>query len=255
MGKLTSIVRRFARTTKVWGSHRRIIGSARGIKKVDIITQLDDYSYVDTLPYGLNDFVYKDQSWSHVVNLQDMLFARSFRIPYRIGDTSCKNTKIKSISKQGARITGGKVIDNWIYWMLDKNLPDCYEVEFETTIDSFLTEFQLAFRHHSIVERIRLQVVDNNMLSFDIVRYGHFFNMLKTMPFKFRVGEKHKIKIVVLGNQYAFFVNDRLIMAVNDRTGTSVGGGFVFVLWDKDGLDDMRVQIDKFSIKEIRRHV
>lgn len=219
-------------------------------RQFSLVSAFPKYNVGRVLPYGLKQFIYKDETWNCVKFLPTIFFAKALHMPYTVSDNEVDNVKIQDITSSSAKVRAGKRANNWVYWYLDRELPENYLIGFDAVIRSFLTEFQLAFNHTDIANRLRFQVVDNAYVSFDVVRDGFFFNKMFTKPFSFDMHKKYSIKLLVCSNVYSFIVDDRVLLSIKDNTGISKGG-FVFVLWDKDGVGDMAVDIDNFQIREV----
>ena len=198
----------------------------------------------------LENMIYKDETWNYVKQLHKMLRNKSYGRKMHVSDNDCANNKIKLVNNE-IHIKSFGIPEDWVYWYLNQELPDNYILNFKTIVNNTFTEFQIAFKHKSILERYRFRVVDNSYLSFEVVNHGYFFHSLATAPFKFEFNRKYDIKLVVKGNQYAFIVDDTTILAVEDNINSCRSNGIALIFWDESGNSKIDLTITNLKVMEL----
>jgi hypothetical protein len=180
----------------------------------------------------LNNLIYKDQTWNYVKQLDELFRKKRGWKKVIVSDNSCINNKITFLDDNTIYIKSYGINNDWIYWYINKNLPNRYLLNFKSQISTQFTEFQIAFKHKDISERYRFRVVNNLILTFEVVNHGYFFSNLISMPFSFELGKLYDIKLLIYDNQYSFLVNDEIIMSINDNINSCNGTGLSLIFWD-----------------------
>jgi hypothetical protein len=199
-------------------------------------------------------FVYKDETWNYVKNIDKLFKYSSHFNKVNIDDNHCLNDNKISLIGNNSFIINSTNIKNedWIYLYSKDLFPPNYSLEFSTIIYSVFTEFQIAFRHISIQQRYRFRVVDNEYLTFEIINNGFFFNNVLTIPFTFILKKEYTIRIEVFDNSYSFFVNNELLLGVKEKYIKSIyGGGLAFIFWDNKELSNIKLKIENIRFNKL----
>jgi hypothetical protein len=212
-----------------------------------------DSQIVDTSTFK-DKFVYKDEKWNYISNFIPNYLLVSLRLPVFMENNFCENKKI--FIKDNSFILQDYKRENndWIYWYYQDELPQKYVLEFDTTIYDIFDEWQIAFRHNSISKRYRFVVHRNEYLSFGISDFGYiFFKMGGIVPFRFEIGKKYAIQIVVTDNIYSIIVNNEIIMTIKDEIVMSKGGGVAFIFYQQlNNNGKINVAIENIQIHTIK---
>jgi hypothetical protein len=201
-------------------------------------------------PSIVDSMIYKDETWNYVKELRTILLNRSFYRTAKVVDNHCNNNKIE-IDNEEIHIKSYDIHTDWVYWYFDEILPDAYILKLNATILNTFTEFQIAFKHKSIVERCRFRVVDNSLLSFEVVNHGYFFDKLITTPFQFEIGRNYEIQVLVKNNQYAFIVDSVTILSVTDNINMCHGKGIALIFWDEINNSKIDLSISNLNLIEV----
>lgn len=196
------------------------------------------------------DFI--PDSWSVIKHMSDFynLYFLHLPVPLKY-PSNRKLSPLKSFASKHIIDSFGKE-NEWIYYLV-KNSERNVLIELNVTFHSIFTEFQFDFFHKSIYERLRLMVIDNNKLVFEIVSKGFFFMDLKTVPFSFELNKKYKVQIIILENAYSFIVDNKTIMTVEDKKETTHNCyDLAFILWDYKKHSDIHITIWDFNIFSIQ---
>ena len=115
-------------------------------------------------------------------------------------------------------------------------------------LSTLFHEFQIAFRHYSIVDRYRFRVTDNLSLDFEVIGKGYFFHRVLSTPFSFLLGRWYNIKLIIYGGVYQFLVDNQIVMSVNDGVAWLNDGGLAIICYDWAGRSDIDVKIQNLCI-------
>jgi hypothetical protein len=223
------------------------------IRICDDIKIIKDSQIVDTSTFK-DKFVYKDEKWNYISNFIPNYLLVSLRLPVFMENNFCENKKL-FIKDNSVILQDYKRENNdWIYWYYQGELPQKYVLEFDTTIYDIFDEWQIAFRHNSISKRYRFVVHRNEYLSFGICDFGYiFYKMGGIVPFRFEIGKKYAIQIVVNDNIYSIIVNNKIIMTIKDQITMSKGGGVAFIFYQQlNNNGKINVAIDNIQIHTIK---
>lgn len=196
------------------------------------------------------DFI--PDSWSVIRHMSDFYNLHFLHLPVPLKYPS--NRKLSPLKSFASKhiIDSFSRENEWIYYHV-KNFEKNVLIELNVTFHSVFTEFQFDFFHKSIYERLRLMVIDNNKLVFEIVSKGFFFTDLRTVPFSFELNKKYNVRIIILENAYSFVVDNKTIMTVEDKKGTTHNCyDLAFILWDNKPHSDIHITIQDFNIFSIQ---
>jgi hypothetical protein len=208
-----------------------------------VISESLRLSFVDMKPW----FVYKDESWSHVQNLNLILEQKRSGKQAIVDNNDCKPYKWKLLD-ECMIVDAPKQKNNWVYLLLDYELGSEYLFNVDVTLQSLFHEFQIAFRHHSIAERYRFRVVDNASLDFEVIGKGYFFHKVLSVPFSFTIGKCHNVKLAVKDNAYYFLVDNAVVMSVFDSAKWFTGGSLALIFYDWQGTNDIKLVLENLSL-------
>jgi hypothetical protein len=184
--------------------------------------------------FNFSNLEYKDESWNYIKNINKIFNFKRFCINWKIHDNDCVNKKIINISKSKIIVKSyGIYPEDWIYLIYNKYLGNNYCLSFSTIVYSVFTEFQIAFKHKSISERLRFRIVENKYVVFEVVNKGFFSKALSKKPFSFILGNKYNVKLIVKEWNYSFIVNDQTLLTISDKKKKYYDGGIALIFWDK----------------------
>ncbi|MFA5329756.1 MAG: hypothetical protein WC384_18315 [Prolixibacteraceae bacterium] len=188
----------------------------------------------------LNNLRYKDETWNQIKYIGDYMWNDLFKWKClkqtnkeHFIDNNCENTKVIVDNEHIQCKSCGKKND-WIYLNFTKTINVPYLIEFDAKILSKTTEFQFAFNYHSIGKRYRYNLVNNRILSFEVVYGGFFHSEIISVPFSLNLNRFYNFKILVTDNIFSFFVDDIVILSVNQKFPIIERGQLVFILWDSN---------------------
>jgi len=159
--------------------------------------------------------VYKDETWNHVKHLDLILKNKRSNKEAHINNNQCINTKAL-FEYNEIIIKAQKNLNNWVYLSVERMLGEKYLLSFDIMLSTLFHEFQIAFRHYSIVDRYRFRVTDNLSLDFEVIGKGYFFHRVLSTPFLFILDRWYNIKLIICGGVYQFLVDNQIVMTVND---------------------------------------
>lgn len=205
--------------------------------------------YSASLTKLLKHLTYKDENWNYVVNLESLLKSRYYGRKPTLKDNPCDPKKLTIIDEMSVTIDAPAKPNNWIYWYLEQDLGTSYILEFDTTIRSHFTEFQIAFKHLGIADRYRFRVVDNKSLVFEVITKGFFFHGIQSTPFSFELNRPYKIRVEVINSSYAFVVDNEIVLAVRDKSKLLKEGGIAFIFWDQFGREEIKLALNNITLR------
>jgi len=212
----------------------------------------------DDLQTEISDYSYMDETGPYIQNIHEYFLYRMLGINKKYNDVRCVNNKAPVFDRKNLIVDTQqhrkKNLTDWVYLYSNSDLPKAYLISFNTVISSQFTEFQIAFRHRSISDRLRFMVLDNKDLVFEVVRHGVFFGTILKVPFSFELNREYKIEIVIDNNHYVFRANDETILSVADNSIRAKvlkpKGGSAFVLWNNtiDHNKNIKASITNISL-------
>lgn len=148
--------------------------------------------------------------------------------------------------------TGSK-LDTWIYLPAKEKQPIIYALDFDfITYTSMQETLQVCFAVKSLAQRFRFVVRKNKTMHFEIIDKGFFLSQFFadiSKPFSFVLGERYHISIQVIGDVFAFYINNNLEMAVKVKDYVPQENYWNIIFWN--GVikeQNMNVEISNFKI-------
>lgn len=200
----------------------------------------------------LNKMIYKDENWNYIKNLKEYLNSIYYnkRIEMIDNDTELKKYEIKD-NKLIANT--GKIDNNWNCYYLKKYIPKNYELNYDFIVNSEFEEVQIAFRYKDLGNRYRFMVRNNKEVVFECVYHGIFYNKIIKKDFKFDLGKKYNFKLIVLDNNFFFYINDELIYSIKEYKKMVDGSDILLIFYNKDDKRNVSYEISNFEIFYIEK--
>lgn len=142
--------------------------------------------------------------------------------------------------------------DNWLCFYLKDMLPDTYAFRFIINLDNSFTEVQFAFKYDNLGMRYGFLLRDNKELAFEVAYNGEFYNHIISKTLHLEIGQAYDIKVAVMQNGYAFYLDDKCEMFVSEKQGLSRGKDACIILWNFDDSAPVRCTISKFRLIKLR---
>jgi hypothetical protein len=246
---------------RVAEARRRRIGEGVQVRPLE---PLPDFSTWRRMAVSLHEFDYRDETWSQVRQLERIRRLRRLGVRWAPKDNRCPNSKA-AVSEDGTGlvVASSHRADDWTYFISRDEFPGSFAVTFDVTVDSVFTEVQIEFRRHSIVERCRFIIKDNQRLVFSIVRHGHFYFGLGDtpphatevqyrsdkhgVPCSLGLGRTYGVAVIVRERAYSFYLDGVPLLAVDDYTDTRGRGKVALLLWHDTGDSDVRARVENFA--------
>jgi O-antigen/teichoic acid export membrane protein len=193
-------------------------------RKRKILTRVQDVELLPRVKWGdgvsplpANDgFHVKDETCPEVSGLKRISWLAHFN--YYLPVKAAAESQKKRIDFGGNRMSihsDERVPRRWVFLHRCDSPGLTYALDFDVQIQGDFTELQFAFNYLHIVKRLRFLVIDNEKLCFEVVDKGFFFRELRTVPCKLEHHRWYHIRIEVIGNAYAFFVDGERMLAVS----------------------------------------
>jgi hypothetical protein len=182
--------------------------------------------------FSFYKFEYKDENWNYAKKIYPLSFLRRIGIKKKVLDNICVNNKVTINAGDNILIKSFNLSGDWVYLVYNNNLSNNYCLSFSTTIYSIFTEFQIAFKHKSILERLRFMVVNNEKAVFEVVNNGYFSRAIVEKPFSFVLGKKYYIEVFVDQNTYSLVIDHIEIITILDKENKIKSGGLALIFWD-----------------------
>lgn len=194
---------------------------------------------------------YKDENWEYVNKLNKFFVLHSFglfkgdKVSYTpIGNNQKQVTK----SDRGSYLIKSKGISReWLYMTTYGQQYDNVKVEVEIIFNTLFKEFQLAFCHKSLFERLRFRIVDGNNLVFEVVTKGFFSSPIFQKHFQLQIGVRYKFDVTCLNGVYTFSEGGKELMVVRDKKYQNETGNVGVIFWDDKPVSSINAEI--FSCK------
>ena len=203
--------------------------------------------------YGIFD--YKDEDWNQVVNLDVLMLMHSFGL-YKGEKRSFipideNNRKIYKDIENHLKVSSQGLSNDWIYLTTyHKEFCNC-RLSVTIRFDSIFKEFQIAYRHHSLFERLRFRIVDGNEIVSEVVTKGFFSNPIHKIPFALEISKVYKIDLYCIDGNYSFAINDEVKMTIRDTKYEKEQGELAIVFWDDKPQSNIRAEMLHYGIYEI----
>ena len=210
-----------------------------------------EYSW--TLISGDNlklDFDYRDESWNEI----RWLGARAWlewlqmdQVP--ILSNTCNNKRVIFSGTSLVINSPSGLPNRWVFLRFLRKVGKIYAIEHYITVNSEFTEVQFAFNLRSMMNRVRLMLVDNRELMFQTVEKGAFMPPLRRTPLRLETGRKYHIRIEVIGNCFYFYLNRELVMSLSvEGHSAEDNDECALILWEQSSerridalIEDLRI--------------
>lgn len=183
--------------------------------------------------------IYKDNRWNYIKYIgqfmwNDMFKFPLFQYPISIIDNECKDFYIKREKDCiKCEISPKKDKNEWIFLQIPNKLS-IYELSFDAIVKTINTEFQIAFNFESIGRRYRFNLVNNQMIHFDIIENGIFHNELVSIPYSLKLNKVYHFTLKVYENRFQYLINNDVIMSIRINTKKLLKGDIVMILWNSE---------------------
>lgn len=206
-------------------------------------------AFSDIPPQNMANFVFYDEN-EHCADKTHRLFLWYFFLGKIISNKPKNNFSVNgiNITDKYKESKGCISIDtqkhnknNWAYFLYD--IPNCssYRMSMKIRVEAVFHEVQWSVCNESVYERIKLRVVDNKRMDFDVVTGGFFYDRLYSVPFSFNIDQTYSVDIVVdkSANLFSVIVDDRCIICVKGKHKNMKMGKFGIILYD---FNDKRIK-------------
>ena len=132
--------------------------------------------------YRISDLVpildYKDETWNQVVYLKIFMLLHSIGLysgeKREFNSILQETKKVHITSDNHIKLISSGIFNDWIYLTTFNHKFSNVRLDIHVKFNSIFKEFQLAFRHKSLFERLRFRIVDGTTLVSEIVTNGFF---------------------------------------------------------------------------------
>ncbi|MBR3081238.1 MAG: lipopolysaccharide biosynthesis protein [Clostridiales bacterium] len=195
--------------------------------------------------------IYKDESWNYINKLSTYRKYLAKRKMPHWEDNVCGSGKYE-ITGDTIKVRTDALPNNWLCFYIDQDLPECYEISYDIAIENDFTEIQIAFNYVDLGNRYRFMIKDNKTCRFEAVYDGDFLEPFKEIPFSISHGEKHNIRVKVLGNKYAYFVDGNNILSVEEKGERIVDGDRAcLILWNETDESGINCEISNITVRSL----
>ena len=195
--------------------------------------------------------IYKDESWNYINKLSTYRKYLAKRKMPHWEDNVCGSGKYE-ITGDTIKVRTDALSNNWLCFYIDKDLPESYEISCDIAIENDFTEIQIAFNYVDLGNRYRFMIKDNKTCRFEAVYDGDFLEPFKEIPFSISHGEKHNIRVKVLGNKYSYFVDGNNILSVEEKGGRIVDGDRAcLILWNETDESGINCEISNITVRSL----
>lgn len=141
--------------------------------------------------------------------------------------------------------------DEWIFLYLNKVKYNWvnYSFKFSIKFQTVFKEFQIDFRYSDFYNRYRYRFQDG-YLYFDIIYKAEFIASLSSMRFPLEVNREYSFEVKVMGDIFQFWADGVLVSTDYGRDNIEKGA-VAIILWEDDGLTDMKVEISSLMANEL----
>lgn len=208
--------------------------------------------------YSISDLVpildYKDETWNQVVYLKIFMLLHS--IGLYSGDKREFNSilqetkKIQITSDNHIKLISRGIFNDWIYLTTFDHKFCNVRLDIHVKFNSIFKEFQLAFRHKSLFERLRFRIVDGTTLVSEIVTNGFFSSPISQIPFNLEIGRVYEMSLICLDGFYGLSIDGNSLMVIHDTQYSYQNGELGVILWDdkKSNINAEIINLNLYSI-------
>lgn len=190
--------------------------------------------------YDITNFVpildYKDETWNQVVYLKIFMLLHSIGLysgEIREFNSILQETKkVQITSDNHIRLISSGIFNDWIYLTTFNHKFSNVRLDIHVKFNSIFKEFQLAFRHKSLFERLRFRIVDGTTLVSEIVTNGFFSSPISQIPFNLEIGRVYEMSLICLDGFYGLSIDGNSLMVIHDTQYSNENGELAVVLWD-----------------------
>lgn len=258
---MKALLKKIFEIVRLYNSRKKRNSVEQALKKRYVISIPKDIEQQWVLVYNLGCLInvldYKDETWDQVINLNRNMLLHSFGI-YNRAQRAFNSIRTKEGKKlrinpadNAINIKSQGLSNDWIYLTTHKKKFDNCRVSVKVRFNSIFKEFQIAFRHHSLLERLRFRIIDGSSVVFEIVTKGFFSEPIQQIPFAIEIGKIYDIDLVCVEGDYSFSIDKKVIMSIRDRLYRQQKGELAFVLWDDKPKSNIQAEIIDISIYEI----
>lgn len=198
------------------------------------------------VPITTTDFCFFDEKDKYVANIEKYFFKRFYHIPFHYQKPSYPFSKVFPI-ENGLEFKSKGLSNDWAYLYTEKISGD-FKLDFDLILKTEFKEFQIAFKHQSLFERLRFRIVENKKLEFEVVSSGVFYNHLIVTPCSLEINKKYHVCVIVFNYQYSFILDDKPLLIINDYHHHFKKGGLAIVTWDQLYPSEINCEILNFNI-------
>lgn len=200
----------------------------------------------------IQNITYKDKRWNHIkyiahIMWNDMFKFRLFQYHEPIIDNMCDERYIRKEKGYIKCEIPSKNENEWIFLHIPNELTT-YEFSFDATLETANSEFQIAFNIENIGKRYRFNLVNNEIINFDIVNDGVFYNKLISVPFVLNLGQTYNFKLKVNENKFQYLIDNRIVMSVLIKTKKLLKGDIALILWNS-GVNPINVEYKNLQLR------
>ena len=195
--------------------------------------------------------IYKDENWNYIKNLRQYQKYLSKGKDPRWEDNECLSDKYE-ISGGAIKVNAEAKPDNWLCFYIDQKLPESYEISYDISIENSFTEIQIAFNYVDLGNRYRFMIKDNRTCRFETVYEGDFLEPFKEVPLSLSLGDIHNICVRVMGNRYAYFVDGKKIISLEEKGERFIEGNKAcLILWNETDDKGINCEISNISVRSL----
>jgi len=217
---------------------------------------LSDLLFETDKTHGLNPWVFHDENWVRVIHCHEHGRMLADGLELKIVDNFQDFTEEVSFSEDGTINFIGKAEteNEWLYLFLDPETFNWSNYSWQVRIrrDTYFREFQFAFRYQGFDNRYRYRF-ENDCIYFDKVINFKFYNGFGKVPFHMKLGVWYDIRIDVYENNFKCYVNEVLMMNDFDFSKNFSTGSIAIILWEDNGVTDIRAAVGQMSVRELIR--
>lgn len=194
---------------------------------------------------------YKDETWNQVVYLKIFMLLHSIGLysgeKREFNSILQETKKVQITSDKHIKLISSGIFNDWIYLTTFNHKFSNVRLDIHVKFNSIFKEFQLAFRHKSLFERLRFRIVDGTTLVSEIVTNGFFSSPISQIPFNLEIGRVYEMSLICLDGFYGFSIDGNSLMVIHDTQYSNENGELAVVLWD-DKKSNIDVEIINLSL-------
>jgi len=199
-------------------------------------------------------WVYHDERWPTIQNRRDYraLLATGVQPPEHETPQALGH-EVRIAPDGGVSVrTAAASPDRWVWLSAESGSPEWRDYVYRLRVRrlSRFRELQIGFRCRDFYNRYRYRF-EADYVFFDIVVGGVFINALSVAPLPMEVGRWYDISVVVVGDRFRCYVDDRLLMDDFDPFGHFPTGSVALIMWEDDGLTGIEADVEQPRVKII----